>query len=68
MTVCAIICAAGKGTRAGFEKNKLLVPYDGIPVLTRTVQAFYFKGIDEIISHIGPTVEIVERIIPPIIN
>ena len=54
MSVGVIICAAGKGTRAGFEKNKLLVPYDGIPVLTRTVQAFYFEGIDEIIVTHSP--------------
>nr|MBR6778330.1 2-C-methyl-D-erythritol 4-phosphate cytidylyltransferase [Clostridia bacterium] len=54
MTVCAIICAAGKGTRAGFEKNKLLVPYDGIPVLARTVQAFCFEGIDELIITYSP--------------
>lgn len=54
-SVCAIICAAGKGTRAGFEKNKLLVPYDGIPVLTRTVQAFCFAGIDELIVTYSPT-------------
>ena len=48
-SVCAVICAAGKGTRAGFDKNKLLIPYQGIPVLVRTVQAFCFEGIDEII-------------------
>ena len=48
-SVCAVICAAGKGLRAGFEKNKLLVCTDGISVLERTVQAFYFEGINEII-------------------
>ena len=53
-SVCAIICAAGKGTRAGFEKNKLLVPYDGIPVLARTVQAFCFAGIDELVVTYAP--------------
>lgn len=53
-SVCAIICAAGKGLRAGFEKNKLLVRVDGISVLERTVQAFCFDGIDEIIVTYSP--------------
>ena len=53
-SVCAVICAAGKGLRAGFDKNKLLVPYDGVPVLARTVQAFCFDGIDEIIVTYSP--------------
>lgn len=52
--VCAVICAAGKGLRAGFEKNKLLVCVDGISVLQRTVQAFCFEGIDEIIVTYSP--------------
>ena len=52
--VCAVICAAGKGLRAGFDKNKLLFCVDGISVLERTVQAFYFEGIDEIIVTYSP--------------
>ena len=35
--VCALICAGGKGTRAGFNKNKLLKDVLGIPVLERTI-------------------------------
>jgi 2-C-methyl-D-erythritol 4-phosphate cytidylyltransferase/2-C-methyl-D-erythritol 2,4-cyclodiphosphate synthase len=53
-SVCAVICAAGKGLRAGFKKNKLLVCVDGISVLQRTVQAFCFDGIDEIIVTYSP--------------
>ena len=53
-SVCAVICAAGKGLRAGFDKNKLLVRVDGISVLERTVQAFCFGGIDEIIVTYSP--------------
>ncbi len=49
MSVCAIICAAGKGTRAGFEKNKLLLPYGDNTVLEKTLSAFDFPLIDEII-------------------
>lgn len=49
MSVSVIICAAGRGTRTGFEKNKLLVPYLGIPVLERTICAFCIPEIDEII-------------------
>ena len=49
MSVGVIICAAGKGTRAGFEKNKLLVPCEGSTVLEKTLSAFNFLAIDEII-------------------
>ncbi|MBQ8429299.1 MAG: 2-C-methyl-D-erythritol 4-phosphate cytidylyltransferase [Clostridia bacterium] len=48
-TVCAIICSAGKGQRAGFGKNKLLVPFEGSNVLTKTLSAFDFPFIDEIV-------------------
>lgn len=48
-TVCAIICAAGKGVRAGFEKNKLLLPFAGSTALEKTLSAFDFPAIDEII-------------------
>lgn len=47
--VCAIICAAGKGFRAGFEKNKLLVPLGEERVLEKTLCAFDFPLIDEIV-------------------
>ena len=49
MSVCAIICAAGKGARAGFEQNKLLIPYGDSTVLEKTLSAFDFPMIDEII-------------------
>lgn len=48
-SVCAVICAAGKGLRAGFEKNKLLIPFLGSNVLEKTISAFDFPAIDEII-------------------
>lgn len=48
-TVTAIVCAAGKGLRAGFEKNKLLVDLQGEPVLLKTLSAFDLEEIDEII-------------------
>lgn len=48
-TVCAIICAAGKGTRTGFEKNKLLVPFQGATALEKTLSAFAYPAIDEIV-------------------
>ena len=40
MKICAVIPAAGSGSRTGFEQNKILQKYDGIPVLRRTVSAF----------------------------
>lgn len=49
MSVCAIICAAGKGARAGFDENKLLIPYGDSTVLETTLTAFDFPQIDEII-------------------
>lgn len=54
-TVCAIICAAGKGSRAGFDKNKLLLPLDGKTVLEKTLDAFDFAAIDEIVITASPT-------------
>ena len=48
-TVCAIICAAGTGSRAGFDKNKLLLPFEGSTALEKTLHAFDFEAIDEII-------------------
>ena len=48
-SVCALICAGGKGTRAGFNKNKLLKDVLGIPVLERTMAAFAAAGADEIV-------------------
>ena len=47
--VCAVICAAGKGNRAGFEKNKLLVPFMGATALEKTLSAFDFPAVQEII-------------------
>ncbi len=47
--VGVIVCAAGKGLRTGFPCNKLLMPYEGEPVLQKTLSAFDFSAIDEII-------------------
>ena len=47
--VSVIICAAGKGERAGFGKNKLLAPLYGAPALYHTLKKFAVKEIDEII-------------------
>lgn len=49
LTVSAIICAAGKGERAGFGKNKLLAPLFGAPVLYHTLKKFDIPEIDEVI-------------------
>ncbi len=47
MTVSVIICAAGKGSRAGFSKNKLFAPVNGISVLERTLSAFSLPTVHE---------------------
>lgn len=49
MKVSAIICAAGKGERAGFNKNKLLAPLYGAPVLWHTFKKFDIPEIDEVV-------------------
>ena len=48
-SVCAVICAAGKGTRAGFPQNKLLTAFGTSTALETTLSAFDFPAIDEII-------------------
>ncbi len=48
-TIGVIICAAGKGLRAGFACNKLLMPFQGERVLTKTLSAFDFPAIDQIV-------------------
>lgn len=47
--VSAIICAAGKGERAGLGKNKLLAPLYGAPALYHTLKKFNIKEIGEVI-------------------
>ena len=40
MRVSAIIVAAGRGVRMGAAENKVFLPLDGTPILTRTIAAF----------------------------
>lgn len=47
--ISAIICAAGRGERAGFDKNKLLAPLSGAPALWHTLEKFNLPEIDEVI-------------------
>ncbi len=50
MKVSLILACAGKGVRAGFDKNKLLVDFNGKPCFLQTLDAFYnSKLIDQII-------------------
>jgi len=50
MKVSLILACAGKGSRAGFEKNKLLVPINGKTALELSFNAFKTSGlIDEYI-------------------
>ena len=41
----AVIVAAGRGTRMGMERNKVLYPLLGEPVIVRTVRAFEESGL-----------------------
>ncbi len=47
--VSAIICAAGKGERAGFSTNKLLAPLYGAPAIWHTFTKFDIPEVDEVI-------------------
>ncbi len=47
--ISAIICAAGRGERADFGKNKLLAPLYGAPALYHTLKKFDVPEIDEVI-------------------
>ncbi|MDE5547916.1 MAG: 2-C-methyl-D-erythritol 2,4-cyclodiphosphate synthase [Clostridia bacterium] len=47
--ITAIICAAGKGERAGFQENKVLKELNGMPVLCYSLSAFSECGADEIL-------------------
>lgn len=47
--ITAIICAAGKGERAGFQDNKILKELNGMPVLCYSLSAFSECGADEIL-------------------
>ena len=49
MSVGVVICAAGKGLRANLNKNKLFAPLQGETVIERTLSAFAFEGIDQIV-------------------
>ncbi|MDO5300483.1 MAG: 2-C-methyl-D-erythritol 4-phosphate cytidylyltransferase [Clostridia bacterium] len=40
----AVIVAAGRGSRMGMERNKVLYPLCGVPVIMRTVRAFEATG------------------------
>ena len=46
--VAVIVCAAGKGERAGFSENKLFAPLDGKTVLERTLSKFARPDVAEI--------------------
>ena len=41
----AVIVAAGRGSRMGLERNKVLYPVLGVPVVVRTAQAFEATGL-----------------------
>ena len=47
--ISVIICAAGRGRRAGFAENKVLHELGGLPVLSWSLSAFSAAGADEII-------------------
>ena len=66
MSVSVIICSAGKGERAGFERNKLFEPVFGTPLLALTLQAFELDCIDEILVAHSPCDKAeIEKLVAP---
>ena len=57
--ITAIVCAAGKGERTGFNENKILRDLNGLPVLSYSLSAFA-PFVDEIL--VTATEKDVERI------
>ncbi len=57
--ITAIVCAAGKGERTGFNENKILRELNGLPVLSYSLSAFA-PFVDEIL--VTATEKDVERI------
>lgn len=55
--ITAIICAAGKGSRAHFTHNKLFEEFEHVPVIVRTVCAFLACNLDEILVACAPEEE-----------
>jgi len=68
MSVTLILACAGKGNRAGFEKNKLLVDFGGSTCLERTLSAFIKSGlIDQyIVTASEEDYETVKKICSPV--
>ncbi len=66
MKVTLILACAGKGERAGFNKNKLLVDIDGT-VLSRTLSAFESSNlIDDYVIVASPTdISYLKETLPP---
>ncbi len=67
MKTTLILASAGKGERAGLNKNKLLVPINGRTVLERTLSAFLDSGlIDEyIVTASEVDFEEIKTLVPP---
>ena len=56
MKVSLILACAGKGVRAGFDKNKLLIDVDGTPCFEKTLNRFFESGlINQIVITASPT-------------
>lgn len=65
MKISAIICAAGKGRRAGFDINKLLVPFQGANALYYALKAFESIADEIIITAFPADLEEIAAIAAP---
>ncbi len=66
--VTLILTCAGKGERAGYEKNKLLIDFNGKTVLERSLSAFTKSGLinQYIVTASKEDFDQVERLVSPI--
>lgn len=55
MKITAVICAAGRGERAGFSRNKLLVPLGSAPALWLTLEKFASEKIKPVKEITNPS-------------
>lgn len=70
MKVTLILACAGKGLRAGFGKNKLLVTLSDAPIFMHTLSAFINSGkIDEyILATSKEDYDFVKQTVPPFVS
>ncbi len=66
--IAAVLCAAGRGTRAGFAENKVLREYNGLPVLCYSLAAFSPYADEMIVACVPEEEARIARLLAPYPN